>query len=883
MLKRRLALVPFLVCLAVRVSAGTAEHGQSPEWRASVEGLTFVAVEKKFHATGRPSCLDCALAGSQALEDLPAAVLERSGPRAVEYEGFLTTWLPEPAARALAEVARGHGLAVGLGIEQEVRLPWHDLMPGNPVQRDDPRVTQKVPPAVVPGLYLVQFAYPIRQEWLDELAACGAERIAYFQHRTFLVRALGPATLTRCAVERYLSWIEPFRASDRVSADLLEAPSERGYWLQFIPGTDLKAKALALPGTAEAEGSYESAEDRVSYLRVQASLEDLRQIVATDPDLLSVAAQGEAGPSDERQAQIIAGQHNGVSLCTVGTVSCPHYRQWLNGRGLLSAQNQQVVAVIDVGYDDGLAPSPAIDHHPDLESPERLDDLSAIGGTDRADRAGHGTMVAGIIAGDGSVANSTLAADAQGFYYGSGIAPGAKIYAFDMLNFFQDPYLFETALNYSRVRSGGGDRAFIANNSWNENETRNPGGTYIPQPDYTVLAQLFDHRVLDASEYSDHAPASPALPGDQPMTMVFSAGNFAWDCENSRSDWDSVSSPASAKNVIAVGATESYRPSPAPPMACGGCYANGTPNGRPPDVDATHIGRVATFSGRGMFFGPYPAQKLAHTTRIKPDLVAPAVRVFSTVPYSYASYDSATTVTGCSKYYFAPNPSNTYHSYGTGTSFAAPVVSGAAALKRKWFLDRGINPAPSLLKAALISTADSLGGLGLAGHDHRPSPLSGWGRVNLNRLTDSRSRRYVNASAQNAVATGEALTYSFKAADLAAPVFIVLVWDDEPADVLTHSQAPLKNDLALDVAGGTWRGNFFAENMTGADTGYSYQFTIGVWANDSINTVEAVFLPPGALSAGQVLQVRVTGINVPQGRSNGRQPFSIYAYNVTTP
>ena len=31
------------------------------------------------------------------------------------------------------------------------------------------------------------------------------------------------------------------------------------------------------------------------------------------------------------------------------------------------------------------------------------------------------------------------------------------------------------------------------------------------------------------------------------------------------------------------------------------------------------------------------------------------------------------------------------------------------------------------------------------------------------------------------------------------------------------------------------------------------------------------------------LQVRVTGVNVPRGRRNGRQSFSIYAYNVTAP
>lgn len=172
---------------------------------------------------------------------------------------------------------------------------------------------------------------------------------------------------------------------------------------------------------------------------------------------------------------------------------------------------------------------------------------------------------------------------------------------------------------------------------------------------------------------SAHDPGCPSRPGDQPMTVVFSAGNHAWDCSTQTEGWNSVSSPAVAKNVIAVGATESDRPAPEPPLACGGCFtADGTPNGRPPDVDASHVGRVASFSGRGRLFEPFPAAHLAHDTRIKPDLVAPGARVFSTVPYAFAEYDQKPLATGCARYHSSPNTSNTYHTYGTGTSFAAP-------------------------------------------------------------------------------------------------------------------------------------------------------------------------------------------------------------------
>ena len=97
-----------------------ADPGLAATWRSPREGMTFVAIEKKIRTDRKLDCPGCASPGSEALEHLPPAVLERSGAHAIEYEGFLTTWLPEPAARALAEVARSQGLAVGLGIDRAV-------------------------------------------------------------------------------------------------------------------------------------------------------------------------------------------------------------------------------------------------------------------------------------------------------------------------------------------------------------------------------------------------------------------------------------------------------------------------------------------------------------------------------------------------------------------------------------------------------------------------------------------------------------------------------------------------------------------------------------------------------------------------------------------
>lgn len=207
------------------------------------------------------------------------------------------------------------------------------------------------------------------------------------------------------------------------------------------------------------------------------------------------------------------------------------------------------------------------------------------------------------------------------------------------------------------------------------------------------------------------------------------------------------------------------------------------------------------------------------------------------------------------------------------------MVAGAAALVHKRFRDAGVTPAPTLIKAALIATADTLGDV--AGNDHRPSNDSGWGRVNLNRFTDTTVRFYSNESIGVTVTTGQERTWTVRVGEADKPIFLVLVWNDPFSP--TMITAPLINQLSLrlrrDSNGWEWRGNNFNENLTGVDNGYSYQFTsssIPTPVQDYMNTVSAIFIPAGTLTAGQVLTLKVVGFSVPQGP----QRFSLYAYNL---
>ena len=113
---------------------------------------------------------------------------------------------------------------------------------------------------------------------------------------------------------------------------------------------------------------------------------------------------------------------------------------------------------------------------------------------------------------------------------------------------------------------------------------------------------------------------------------------------------------------------------------------------------------------------------------------------------------------------------------------------------------------------------------------------------------------------------------------------IVPAWSDPPSATSTSSQVPLINDLRLTVNyfASFWRGNNFNENKWGSlDNGYSYHFVLGgdPTLEDSINTVEAVFIPANTFSVDQQLTLKVTGVPVP----SGPQKFALYGYNLTTP
>jgi Subtilase family len=829
MMNYRRQVIAITLTLLFAASIAGAES-----WRSPLLDLVRVVVEKPMD-----------------VPDLPAELSVLVGDLDADYPAFVVTYLVPEEAHRLVETAARLGVVAWVDATDLVRLPFQVVHVPDLARRGDRFAGTELEPRAVPGLWLAQFAYPIRAEWLDQLASCGAETLAAFQPRTVLLRAASAEAVRVCAPGERLAWIEPFLTTDRIEPAIF-APEVGEYWLQHLPGVEENAARSGLPQAVRVLESWQPPgenPDRTYFQRVSASRADLSEILATSPTLLAVVAAGEPAPSDERQSQILAGNHDGV------TVTTPGYIDWLDGRGLLNGAHQQTVAVFDTGWEDGLGPFDF--DHPDFGTPPRVLAGRIEVGTTLSDASGHGTTVAGIIAGNGEEGSGAV--DAQGFAWGTGVAPRANLVVVKIFDYQASACGFPTsntsgleqAFAFAR-NTGGTDSALVANHSWN----------VFPPGSYDSQSLLFDRMVVDANSN---------LAGEQPMTVVVAAGNFG-------PGDNSVAAPATAKNVLAVGATENYRPSTQPsqpPLVCTG-WSNPS--------DATDIRQLAVFSSRGAHFKRYEAGDppgaaiYAHNVRIKPDLVAPGVRITSTVPYQ--TPETYVCPKLCQQYF--PTSPLTYHAYGQGTSFAAPAASGAAAIARKWFLDRGTDPPPSLVKAALIATADDLGGTA-CDDDHRPSNDHGWGRISLDRLTDPSAERFVVPESSGlALATGQERTFTVGVADPAEPVLITLVWSDPPSSV-GNSQVPLANDLRLIVErpggpGDFWRGNNFHENHGECDDGFSHHFVLGgdPVLDDALNTVESVFIPGGTVAAGTQLRLRVVGADVAQGT----QRFSLYAHNV---
>ncbi|MDH7576595.1 MAG: S-layer homology domain-containing protein [Bacillota bacterium] len=288
----------------------------------------------------------------------------------------------------------------------------------------------------------------------------------------------------------------------------------------------------------------------------------------------------------------------------------------------------------------------------------------------------------------------------------------------------------------------------------------NPQGKLDPPPDLTALfepAYAAGARIHvngwggEGGGYLGAAAQTDQFVRRHPdFLVIYGAGN-------SGPGDGSLTPEAATKNGLVVGASQSPHP-----------LFN------PNQSDATE---PAAFSSRGP----------TRDGRLKPEILAPGAVV------------SARTRLGTDE-----SGPGSFYTYMEGTSMAAAVAGGSAALLREYFqkYEAVANPTAALLKAVLICGARSL--------PDGPSS-AGFGILDLGgTILALREKTFRYHEAKEGVGEGKVISYTFQVRDGSAPLKATLAWTDP--EVAPGSTRPLVNNLDLvvrDPEGKEFRGNAF--------------------------------------------------------------------------
>ncbi|MEZ4825079.1 MAG: S8 family serine peptidase [Bacteroidia bacterium] len=207
------------------------------------------------------------------------------------------------------------------------------------------------------------------------------------------------------------------------------------------------------------------------------------------------------------------------------------------------------------------------------------------------------------------------------------------------------------------------------------------------------------------------------------------------------------------------------------------------------------------------------------------------------------------------------SPDNGYITF-SGTSAAAPGIAGVAAQLYQAFksLHGGQNPEGSLVKAAMLNTADDVGNTG-------PDYQFGWGRINARRAVEVFEK---NTFFSATIAQGGDNTHTISVPTNARELRIMTYWMDPPASV--QASIALVNDLNMQVtAPDNGIHNPWILDPTPNPVNLNALATTGI---DNLNNVEQVLLLNPL--AGNYT-VNINGFSVPQGPQNYYIVYTIVA------
>ena len=583
----------------------------------------------------------------------------------------------------------------------------------------------------------------------DQLAAAGITLLDYLPERAFFASV--PTDLHASDLEAAgIRWLGAIDTADKLSPPV--NAGEVGAWALHADGTaDLRVKAFADVALADARPTLEALGAVVrepqagpGWLTINLATARIRDVARLD----WVRWIEEVPPPVQELVD------NVRTNTQAELVQEPPYN--LSGNGVS-------VGVWDIGLVDNT--------HADFAGRIRIMDTNSPMGI-----LPHATHVDGIVGGSGSLSASKGGYPRQW----RGLAPSVQILSWDNVN--------EIAECNPAINSLG---VTISQNSW---------GVTIGS--FYGNCSLFGDYSYDAPAYDGVVNGS--LFGGR-MNVVFAAGNARGGLNTNCNlgPYATIGPPATAKNIIAVGAINSN------------------------DNSMTY------FSS----WGP------VDDGRLKPDLVAPGARIGG---------ENGVTST---------LPGNTYGVL-SGTSMAAPAVSGAIALLTEDYhrLFNGLDPMPAAVKALLLHTAEDLND-GSVWLTPGPDYASGYGRLQVKAAVDQlRSGGLLLGQIGN----GTTNFYGLPVPADATQVKITLVWDDAPG--AENATVALVNDLDLVV--------FDSQGQR------RYPWTLDPAApqhaatrdrEDHLNVVEQVQVDAGDIVPGS-WTVQVVGHQVPAGP---QQPYAL--------
>ena len=505
-------------------------------------------------------------------------------------------------------------------------------------------------------------------------------------------------------------WAGPLGPSDKLGPEVADKDLEP--WARLGRGR----LAIAVQGHADVRTAVVESLVRAAGGRVLDSVPSIRLVTAA----LTPAAAKSLARQDAIQYVDVAppalGEHNDGArpAGNVTPLAGPPYN--LNGTG-----------VTVLVYDSGIV----LNTHPDFGA--RVIELDGDAGETTRN---HSTHVAGTVGGNGANSNGN---DSAGNPNGgtanqwAGMAPSVNIRSFGSNGSTDVLYNSPGDLN-ANFTTALGNGVDLATMSLGNNVVPN-GFPCAQLGDYTGTAILIDQIVRGS------------INGQQLMYFE-SAGNERRAMGGCGTQFSTISSPATAKNSIVVGAINSDNNS------------------------------MTTFSS----WGP------TDDGRLRPDIVGPGCQTNGDTGITSTGFND----TDGDGNLDAGETTNTYPVM-CGTSMSTPAAAGAMALVvQRWqaLYGAGTRPLGHTGKALFIHTATDLGNAG-------PDYSFGWGQFNAQAAVD-----LVNADASadllnvDQVANGATDNYTFNSDGTSAPR-VTLVWSDPPAAQLAATT--LINDLDLRI------------------------------------------------------------------------------------